>query len=91
MNKPLERTEVEYHDLKDLVAEAQRYLAQLEEKLSDIKVPVRSLNPEVLEAIRYIFGEDFVKEDTSFITFRMFLDCMDIMRNVGRETASEFV
>ena len=49
------------------------------------------INPEVLESIKYIFGEDYISNETSYITYSMFRECMTILRNVGRATAAEFI
>lgn len=87
----LKEQEVSMEELAELLRVGQKYLNQLDETLKDIRVPVRSINPEVLEAIKYIFGEDYISKDTSYITYSMFRECMTILRNVGRATAAEFI
>lgn len=83
--------EVSTEELAELLRVGQNYLNQLDETLKDIRVPVRSINPEVLDSIKYIFGEDYISNETSYITYSMFRECMTILRNVGRATAAEFI
>lgn len=89
--KELPQKEVSMEELAELLKEGQKYLGQLDETLKDIRVPVRSINPEVLESIKYVFGPEFVSEESSYITYEMFRDCMTVLRNVGRATAAEFI
>ena len=86
-----ELREVSEEDLEDLLNEAQSYMTQLKDTLKDIKVPVeREVSPEVIEAIRHIFGETYLtRGGNSYITFEMYLDCLNVTRNVGRATAAE--
>ena len=83
---------IEYENLSELVSEGQLYLDELKTTLKDIKVPVSSLHPTVIEAIRNIFGDDYLNsEGKGFITYEMYLQSLDIIRSVGNATASEFV
>ena len=83
---------IEYENLSELVSEGQSYLDELKTTLKDIKVPVSSLHPTVIEAIRNIFGDDYLNsEGKGFITYEMYLQSLDIIRSVGNVTASEFV
>lgn len=76
----------------DLIVEGQKYLGQMKEQLSDIQVPVRIDNPAVLEAINNLLGPQYLNsKGESFITFDMFLQCMVILKNVGRVTAAEYI
>lgn len=89
--KYLDEKEVSMEELAELLKAGQKYLGQLDETLKDIRVPVRSINPEVLESIKYIFGDGYITAETSYITYEMFRECMTILRNVGRATAAEFI
>ena len=89
--KELPQKEVSMEELAELLKEGQKYLGQLDETLKDIRVPVRYINPEVLESIKYIFGPEYITGDTSYITYGMFRECMVVLRNVGRATAAEFI
>ena len=83
---------IEYENLSELINEGQLYLDELKTTLKDIKVPVSSLHPTVIEAIRNIFGDDYLNsEGKGFITYEMYLQSLDIIRSVGNATASEFV
>lgn len=86
----IKKTEVTEESLAQLVTVGLEYMEELREMLSDIKVPARSVNPDVLEAIRTIFGDEYVTNEESYITFDMFVDCSKILRNIGRATAAEF-
>ena len=83
---------IEYENLSELISEGQSYLDELKTTLKDIKVPVNSLHPTVIEAIRNIFGDNYLNsEGKGFITYEMYLKSLDIIRSVGNATASEFV
>ena len=83
---------IEYENLSELINEGQLYLDELKTTLKDIKVPVSSLHPTVIEAIRNIFGDNYLtSEGKGFITYEMYLKSLDIIRSVGNATASEFV
>ena len=83
---------IEYENLSELISEGQLYLDELKTTLKDIKVPVSSLHPTVVEAIRNIFGDNYLtSEGKGFITYEMYLQSLDIIRSVGNATASEFV
>ena len=83
---------IEYENLSELINEGQLYLNELKTTLKDIKVPVSSLHPTVVEAIRNIFGDNYLtSEGKGFITYEMYLQSLDIVRSVGNATASEFV
>lgn len=83
---------IEYENLSELINEGQLYLDELKTTLKDIKVPVSSLHPTVVEAIRNIFGDNYLtSEGKGFVTYEMYLKSLDITRSVGNATASEFV
>lgn len=90
-NQKLPEDEISYEDVVKLIKEGTRYQEELREKLKDIKVPVNSLHPHVLNSIRVLFGDDYINvaEGKAFITFDMVIECMKIIRNVGKATASE--
>ena len=83
---------IEYENLSELINDGQLYLDELKTTLKDIKVPVSSLHPTVVEAIRNIFGDNYLtSEGKGFVTYEMYLKSLDIIRSVGNATASEFV
>lgn len=87
-----ESTSEEYEDLSKLIGEGETYLEELRVTLKDIKVPVSSLHPTVIEAIKNIFGDDYLdSEGKGFVTYDMYLKALDIIKTVGNATASEFV
>lgn len=70
--------------MKSLLNEGQTSLQELQELLKDIHVPIQS--PAVAEAVQSLFGEGH-----KTVTFQMFLECLELTRNVGRATAAEYL
>lgn len=86
------KQETHTESVSEILKEGQKYLDQMKEELSDIKVPVRIDNPVVLEAIKKLLGEEYINnKGESYITFEMFLQCMTILKNLGRLTAAEYI
>lgn len=90
---PVGEADITEEELSEVLKVGQNYLTELDETLKDIYVPARiATNPEVVEAVKYIFGDEFINEKgEAYISYKMFRDCMVILRNVGRATAAEFV
>ena len=86
--RKVEREETKVENLEDLLNKAQEYMGEMREMLKDIRVPAE--DPQVLEAVRNIFGNTYIHDGRTYITFEMFLDCLNITRNVGRAVAAEF-
>lgn len=83
---------VKYEDLDELIKEGRHYQEELKVLLKDVKVPVTKLHPHVLNSIRQIFGDEYINEKgTSYVTFDMVVECMNITRSVGKSTADEFI
>lgn len=84
--------QVTEEQLEELLDETGEVLEELKVLLQDIKVPVTKDSPQVLEAVRNIFGLTYMNEagTEAYITFDMYLECMSITRNVGRAVAAEF-
>ena len=77
--------------LKKLLDEGAEALNELTEELRDIKVPVTKTDTQVLEAIKNIFGLTYLNDNgSSYITYDMYLECAQIVRNAGRAVAAEF-
>lgn len=88
-NQTLPPEQIEYEDVVKLIKEGTRYQDELRVKLKDIKVPVTVRHPHVLNSIRNIFGDDYIKDGKAYITFDMVVECMALIRSVGQATASE--
>lgn len=79
-------------ELAELLKVGQKYLEQLDDLLADIRVPVRSTDTAVTSAIKNLFGEQYLNDNgSSHINYQMVRQCMNLMRNLGRTTAAEYV
>ena len=55
-------------------------------------MPVNKNNPEILQAVQNLFGNSYITADGStYITFPMYLQCLQLIRSVGKNTASQFI
>lgn len=89
--KPVPNEEVREENLEDMLAKGTEYLQELRETLKDIKVPAtQSLHPNVLNSVRTLFGDTVVSNNKAYITYDMYLECLSLIRSVGRDTAAEF-
>lgn len=90
-NQKLPEEETSLEDVVKLIKEGTRYQEELKDKLKDIKVPVDSRHPHVLNSIRNLFGDSAIDHinGRAYITFDMVVECMKLIRNVGKATASE--
>lgn len=79
-------------ELAELLKVGQKYLDEMDDLLADIRVPVRTTDEAVISAIKNLFGNDSVSESgSSYIDYKMVRQCMNVMKNVGRLTAAEYV
>lgn len=84
------KDEITLEDVASLIKGGIKYQEELKIKLKDIKVPVSTLHPHVLQSIREIFGPEYLDSSgRSYITFDMVVKCMKIIRNVGKAVAEE--
>lgn len=66
--------------------------SQLLDKLKDLKVAVsEERDPDVVTAIKSLYGNDYIKDGKAAITFEMVAQCVDIVRRAGRAKASELI
>ena len=86
------KDKVTIEDLDVLLSKAQDYLEELKEPLKDIRVPVNKNNPEILQAVQNLFGNSYITSDgNTYITFPMYLQCLQLIRSVGKNTATLFI
>lgn len=87
-----EKEAVTLADLDEILKKASVYMEELKEPLKDIKVPVKKSNEDILNAINNLFGDSYISsEGESMITFPMYLQCLELIRSVGGNTAASFV
>ena len=66
--------------------------SQLLDKLKDLKVAVsEERDPDVVTAIKSLYGNDYIKDGKATITFEIVAQCVDIVRRAGRAKASELI
>lgn len=64
----------------------------LKNGLSDLKViTTQEQNPDVLTAIRALFGDNAIKDGKAYITFDMLSECMTVIRKAGKTKAKELI
>ena len=74
--------------LEELVAAKSEILS----KLKDLKVTATDeRDPDVMTAIRNLYGESAIKEGKASISFEMVAQCIDIVRRAGKAKAAELI
>lgn len=74
--------------LEELVAAKSEILS----KLKDLKVTATDeRDPDVMTAIRNLYGESAVKDGKASISFEMVAQCIDIVRRAGKAKAAELI
>ena len=82
-------TETSY---KETLTEAENVLKELEGKLTNVSVNIDKNSGQVLEAIRLVFGSDYIRSDgTSTITFDMYRKVVDNLRVLGNAKVGEYI
>ena len=80
-------------DIQELLHEAQGVAGELREKLAKIKINIDgSKSPDVVTAIRAIFGEQYVNnKGNSYISYDMYCRVIDLLRKAGKSKAEEIL
>lgn len=74
--------------LEELVAAKSEILSELK----DLKVTATDeRDPDVMTAIRNLYGESAVKDGKASISFEMVAQCIDIIRRAGKAKAAELI
>lgn len=74
--------------LEELVAAKSEILS----KLKDLKVTATDeRDPDVMTAIRNLYGESAIKDGKASISFEMVAQCIDIVRRAGKAKAAELI
>ena len=86
---PLQVTQKEYDEL---MASANEAIGELGKDLSNLSVNVGKSSSDVLTAIKYIFGPQYIQANgTSVITYEMFSKVADSLRTSGKLKVSEYI
>ena len=87
-----ERADIDKPEYDKLIKDAEAVLASLSERLNMVTVSVNASSADVIVAIRKIFGVKYIKPDgSSEITFDMFKQLTDSLRQVGEAKVSEYI
>ena len=82
-------TESEY---TSLMTHADDVINKLEAKLSNVSVKISAASDSVVEAVKVIFGEQYIKQDGSTeITFDMYKQLVKSLKDVGKMKVEEYV
>lgn len=82
-------TETEYNEVMAAVNAA---IKELNSDLSNITIRVGKGSADVITAIKYIFGPNFINSDgTSAITYEMFATVADKLRQAGSLKVQESI
>lgn len=74
--------------LEELVAAKSEILS----KLKDLKVTATDeRDPDVMTAIKNLYGESAIKDGKASISFEMVAQCIDIVRRAGKAKAAELI
>lgn len=74
--------------LEELVAAKSELLS----KLKDLKVTATDeRDPDVMTAIKNLYGESAIKDGKASISFEMVAQCIDIVRRAGKAKAAELI
>lgn len=92
MTESTETAPIDKSEYDNLIKEAESVLDSLSGRLSMVTVLVSKSSPDVLNAIKKVFGDKYIKSDgTSEITFDMFKQLTDSLRRVGESKVEEYL
>ena len=76
-------------DKEDVLKELKAIQSQLYAGLKDIRIAINAdKNPEVIEAITAIYGEDFFTGQPT-VSFDMYIQCMKIIKQAGKDKGDQ--
>jgi len=76
-------------DKEDVLKELKTIQSQLYAGLKDIRIAINAdKNPEVIEAIIAIYGEDFIAGMPT-VSFDMYIQCMEIIKQAGKDKGDQ--
>lgn len=79
-------------DALDVILQLKEAKTDLASRLSQTKVTVLEKDhPEIIAAIKGLFGNSYVNNGIAVITFDMISECMKIVRTAGKGKAQELI
>ena len=79
-------------EILNAINEIKDFQKDLYEKLKHVRVSLDPINnADVYEAVTTLYGADFVKANGSYITFDMFLQCMEIIKIAGDDKGKQLM
>ena len=79
-------------DISSILEELVAAKSEILSKLKDLKVTATDeRDPDVMTAIRNLYGESAIKEGKASISFEMVAQCIDIVRRAGKAKAAELI
>jgi hypothetical protein len=85
----LTTTKQEYDEL---IAAAEAAIKELNTELSNISINVGRSSTDVLTAIKYIFGDQYINANgTSVITYEMFAKVTNALKSAGNLKVAEYL
>ena len=80
------------YDALDVILQLKEAKADLASRLGQTKVTVTEQEyPEIITAIRGLFGSSYINNGIAVITFDMIAECMKIVRTAGKGKAQELI
>lgn len=85
----LEKTQEE---ISEILEEAKQVSSELDESLTNIIVNVPKTSTKIIEAISFLFGKEYIKQDgSSAITYAMYKEINNTLRKLGKIKSGESV
>lgn len=79
-------------DISSILEELVAAKSEILSKLKDLKVTATDeRDPDVMTAIRNLYGESAIKDGKASISFEMVAQCIDIVRRAGKAKAAELI
>ena len=79
-------------DISSILEELVAAKSEILSKLKDLKVTATDeRDPDVMTAIKNLYGESAIKDGKASISFEMVAQCIDIVRRAGKAKAAELI
>lgn len=79
-------------EIEALLKETEDVLDEMSDTLSSVEVKVSKNSPDILKAIKEVFGANYIRADgSSVITYKMFSQVNKILRNAGKLKVKEYI
>lgn len=79
-------------EISSILEELVEAKSEILSKLKDLKVTATDeRDPDVMTAIKNLYGESAIKDGKASISFEMVAQCIDIVRRAGKAKAAELI